>query len=125
MAESTLVGFDVAAGHKVLNALEQAGIRVVVALWAKTSDYDEPRFFIASPEFHSDSKLRAHGRVSSAVQPEFTWSAPNIVILRTSDPFVESLRNMFGHASSVDGMRLGGQLIGNRYVEDAYVYVIR
>jgi hypothetical protein len=125
LAFSTLVGFDVVAGHKVLHALDQAGIRIVVALWAKTSEYDEPRFFIASPDFHSDSKLSAHARVSNAVQPEFTWSAPNIVILRMNDPFIQSLRQMFGETTSVDGMRLGGQSIGNRYVEDAYVYLIR
>jgi hypothetical protein len=125
MAFSTLVGFDVAAGQKVLDALDHAGIHVVVALWAKTSDYDEPRFFIASPDFESDSKLKAHARVSNAVQPKFDWPAPNIVILRMADPLVQSLRQMFRSASSVDGMRLGGQSIGNRYVEDAYVYLVR
>ncbi len=125
MADSTLVGFDVAAGDKVLKALDQAGIDLAVALWAKTSDYDEPRLFIASPAFDSDSKLEAHSRVANAVQPQFTWSAPNIVILRMRDRFVMSLRNIFGGTLSVNGMRLGGQSIGDRYVEDAYVYLIR
>jgi len=125
MAETTLVGFDVSAGQKVLDALEEDGVRVAVAFWAKTSDYDEPRLFIASPDFDSASRLDAHTRVALAVQPKFIWSAPNVVILRMSDGTIETLQRLFGNARSVHGMRLGGQTIGRRYVEDAYVYVIR
>ncbi len=125
MAGTTLVSFDVPAGEKALKALEEHGTAVAVALWAKTTDYDEPRLFIASPDLDSVSRFEARTRVSEAVQPAFTRFAPNIIILRMSDRFVVALRNMFAHTSSVDGMRLGGQLIGDRYVEDAYVYLIR
>jgi hypothetical protein len=41
-----------------------------------------------------------------------------------TDPFVRQLRRRFGKAKSVEGMRLGGQLFGDRYIEDAYVYRI-
>ena len=41
-----------------------------------------------------------------------------------ADPFVRELRRLFGKARSVEGMRLGGQMIGDRFVEDAYVYRI-
>ncbi len=125
MAGTTLVGFDVAAGQKVLDALNEDGVKIAVALWAKTSEYDEPRLFIASPDFDLGSKLDAHTRAALAVQPKFLWSAPNIVILRMSDRFVSALRSIFAQTSSVDGMRLGGQYIGDRYVEDAYVYLIQ
>jgi hypothetical protein len=47
---------------------------------------------------------------------------PPVVILRASDPFIRDLRKTFGKPKSVEGMRLGGQLIGDRFVEDAYTY---
>ena len=125
MANAVLVGPEVADGEKALTALAGAGIVPTVALWAKTSEYDLPRLFVASPEFEGISNLEAHGIIADAVQPVFTWSAPNFVVLRMKDKFISALRAAFGQAGSVYGMRLGGQLFGDRYIEDAYVYQIR
>jgi hypothetical protein len=47
------------------------------------------------------------------------------MILPTKDPFVRELRKIFGKAKNVEGMRLGGQTIGNRFVDAAYVYRIQ
>lgn len=45
--------------------------------------------------------------------------------LQVTDPFIKELRRMFSKAKNVEGMRLGLQLIGGRFVEDAYVCQIR
>jgi hypothetical protein len=50
---------------------------------------------------------------------------PALLILGMSDPFIQALRRIFSKTASVQGMRLGGQLIGDRFVEDAIVYRIR
>ena len=50
--------------------------------------------------------------------------APVILILKMTDPFIRELRRIFGKSKSVEGMRLGGQLIGNRSIRDAWVYRI-
>ncbi|MGA8109919.1 MAG: hypothetical protein WB974_10810, partial [Acidobacteriaceae bacterium] len=52
------------------------------------------------------------------------WETPTIFIMKTTDPFVRSLRKVFGKAKSVTGMRLGGQSWGGRFVEDGYAYKI-
>jgi hypothetical protein len=39
-------------------------------------------------------------------------------------PFIETLRQIFGTAADTYGMRLGGQTIGDQYLEDAFVYRI-
>jgi hypothetical protein len=49
---------------------------------------------------------------------------PPILILSMNDSFIRTLRQMFGQTKPVDGMRLGGQMIGDRFPEDAYVYRI-
>jgi hypothetical protein len=50
--------------------------------------------------------------------------AATVGIFRTYDPFIRSLRKTFAKAKSVEGMRLGGQTFGDRFVEDAYAYRI-
>jgi hypothetical protein len=49
---------------------------------------------------------------------------PVVMILPMKDPFIKVLRRIFGKTKSVDGMRLGGQMIGDRFVEDGYLYRI-
>jgi hypothetical protein len=44
--------------------------------------------------------------------------------MKLDDPFIQELRGIFGKAASVEGMHLGGQIIGNRFVEDSYAYKI-
>lgn len=46
------------------------------------------------------------------------------MILPMADPFIKELRRLFGKTRSVEGMRLGGQMIADRFVQDAYVYRI-
>jgi hypothetical protein len=41
------------------------------------------------------------------------------------DPFIRELRRIFGKTKSVEGMRLGGQLFGDRFIEDGIAYRIR
>ena len=49
---------------------------------------------------------------------------PPVMILPMSDPFIKELRRIFGKAKIVEGMRPGGQMIGDRFVQDAYTYRI-
>ena len=49
---------------------------------------------------------------------------PAVLILPTADPFIRELRRVFGKSKSVEGMRLGGQAIGGRFVEDANFFKI-
>jgi hypothetical protein len=48
--------------------------------------------------------------------------APGALATRLHDLF--GGLGMFGKANSVEGMRLGGQMIGDRFLEDAYLYRI-
>lgn len=125
MDKATLVGLDIEVGSQVVSALENAGIAVKVALWMTTPEYEEGRLVIASPALDQAHPLRAYERVAEILQGAFTYSLPPILILRMKDPFIQSLRRLFGKAKSVQGMRLGGQTIGSRFISDAFVYRIQ
>jgi hypothetical protein len=123
--QATLVNLDVNAGLKVLDALDDAQIKVAVALWMVSSDYDDWRLVISSPSLDQTHPLKAYERVAEALHGRFVSMRPPILILPTKDSFVRELRRIFGKAEDVTGMRLGGQTIGNRFISDAYVYRVK
>jgi hypothetical protein len=126
MDKTALVGFEVENGAKILQILDDAGLQTKVALWAFLGEYDEWRLVLSSRKFDDGSLRDAYGLLHQALDAvgfplELT---PTVVILRTSDPFIKALRKIFGKTKSVEGMRLGGQTLGNRFLDDAYVYSI-
>jgi|SRR5271168_2959868 len=125
MDQATLVSLDVNAGLKVLDALDTAQIKVAVALWMVSSDYDDWRLVLSSPSLDQTHPLRAYEKVAEALHDRFVYMRPPILILPTKDPFIRELRRLFGKAKDVTGMRLGGQMIGNKFISDAYAYRVK
>jgi hypothetical protein len=123
--QATLVNLDVNAGLKVLDALDAVQIKVAVALWVVTPDYDDWRLVLSSPSLDQTHPLKAYEKVAEALHDHIVSRRPPILILPTKDPFVRELRRIFGKTEDVTGMRLGGQTIGNRFISDAYVYRIK
>jgi len=62
--------------------------------------------------------------VVGILREKFVRALPRFSILRLDDPLIQDLRRRFGKPQGVRGMRLGGQIIGNRYIEEGYVYKI-
>ncbi len=87
-------------GAKILRILDGDALKISVALWVYLPEYEDWRLVLSSRKLG-------------------LWSPP-VMILGMSDPFIRNLRRIFGKAKSVDGMRLGGQTIGDRFVDDAY-----
>lgn len=124
MDKAALVSLDIEAGSRVVSVLENAGLPIKVALWMATPEYEEGRLVLASPRLDQTAPLHAYEQVAETLQGEFSYSPPAILILRMKDPFIQQLRQLFGKTRSVDGMRLGGQMIGNRFISEGYVYKI-
>jgi len=123
--KATLVGLDVETGARIVSVLEDAGIAVKVALWMVTSEYEAGRLVLASSSLDQVHPLRAYETVFEILHGKFVHETPLLLVLRMRDPFIQSLRQLFSKSESVEGMRLGGQMIGNRFIEDGYVYRIR
>jgi hypothetical protein len=69
----------------------------------------------------------AYGLVHDALSADGIGvrQTPTLMILRMSDPFIRDLRRMYSKSKDVEGMRIGLQLFGDRFVEDGLVYRIR
>jgi hypothetical protein len=124
MGQALLVNVDLDAGAEILRIMDRAGVRVSVAAWIVLDEYGDWRLLLSSRQLDAAGPGKASGLVFDAlVAADFpVEKTPTILILPTTDPTVRTLRRIFSKARTVEGMRLGGQMIGKRWVEDGYVY---
>ena len=124
MDKTALVTTDLAVGARILEILDRSGLKISLAMWLWTSEYEDWRFALASRLLDGAEPAKAYGLVHDALdQAGFLLEhTPPLLIFRMSDPFVRALRRMLGKAKNVEGMRLGGQMIGDRFIDDAIVY---
>lgn len=124
MDKAVLVSIDVENGAEILASLDAAQLKVSVALWLLLPEYEDYRFFLAARAFDKVPLREAFGMVHDALDAAGFGieRTPPLLILPMTDPFVRALLRTFGKAKNVQGMRLGKQTIGDRWVEDAYVY---
>jgi hypothetical protein len=125
MDQATLVGPDIDTGRNALEILDAAKIKPVVALLAVLPEYGDWRLVLSAPSLDQKHLLRAHEKVAEALHGQFPYRLPVVMILPTKDPFIREMRRLFGKAKDVTGMRLGGQKIGNRFIDAAYVYRVQ
>lgn len=125
MGHTALVSLDIAAGKQLIAALDKAGITVSVGLWAVFPEFGEGRVVLASPELDALGKREAYVRVAEIFNADPPQMLPSLTILRMDDPLIRALREKSGAARPASGLRLGGQSIGGRFIDDAYVYKIQ
>jgi hypothetical protein len=125
--KAALVTIDLAKGTEWLKALDDSDLGISVALWVYLPEYEDWRFALSSRRLDAVQPSKAYGLVHDAFERAGIplRKRPSLLILPMKDPFIRDLRRVFGKAKSVEGMRLGGQMIGDRFLEDALVYRIR
>jgi hypothetical protein len=121
-----VMSLDIDKGAAILEALDRAKVKVNVALWAFLSEYEDWRLVVSSRQFDASDLRSGYGLLhdSLAAAGFGVRTTPTIMILRAQDPFIRGLRRSYGKTKNVEGMRIGGQLFGDRFIEDAYVYRI-
>lgn len=121
-----MVSLDIDRGSALLDALDRAKLKAGVALWAHLAEFDDWRLVVSARRLDSLELRDAYRLLNDSLPAaEFTpKTTPPIMILPMTDPFTRELRRLFGKTNSVEGTRLGGQMFGDRFVHDAYVYRI-
>src|ERR1700730_7488633 len=127
VGKAPLVTIDLAKGTEWLKGLDDSGLGVLVALWVYLSEYEDWRFVLASRHLDALKGTKAYGAVHDAFERAgFSLEeTPSLLILPMKDPFIRELRRTYGKARIVERRRLGGQLFGDRFIEDGIAYRIR
>ena len=127
MDKTALVSFDIDNGHRVIDAMEKAGIDPEVAFWAVLPQYEDWRLVVASSRLSQYSCVGGYAHINEAMREANIplLSAPLIFLREMGDPFIIELRRRYASAGDTYGIRLGGQRFGDQYIEDAFVYRIR
>ena len=128
MVKTILVGPDVALGDELLASLDAAKFPITVAMWLLQKERSEEwKLVLATPLYDRLGARGAYLRLREALSEEHPVSLGDYPIRLESNkrPMIKELRKMFGHSSSVRGMRLGLHSIGGTWIDDAYVYRIK
>ena len=127
MGTPTLVTFDIENGEKVVEALDKAGKAPNVAIWAKLPDYEDWRLVIASDRLDQSSEFTGYSEINEAIRKAGIpfHRKPTIYLRPMDNPMIQALRSAYASMSDNYGMRLGSQIFGDKYLEDAVVYRIR
>lgn len=126
MGKTSLVSFETEAGSRILQILDDAGLKVKVALWATLPEYEDWRLILSSRKFDAVGTLEAYGLLNAALDAAGfpVELKPTTMILRTTDPMIRDFRKDYAKSNVSPGTHVGGQMLGDRFVEDAYAYRI-
>ena len=125
MDQATLVGPDLSVGREIVSILDAAQLKQITALFVLFPEYSDWRLVLSSPSLDQNHSLKAGLKVHEILHGKFAYPLPPLMVLPRKDPFIAGLRKLFGKAKDVTGMRLGGHTIGNRFIDDAYVYRVQ
>lgn len=128
MVETALVEKDLEEGRRLIDALKEskpgwASFRVRAAFWQYRNDWDEWRLVIATPLLEEKGRLATYAhlrRVLGSIKAELP--PQKISIVSPHDPLVTAFRGALRVAPNPKGVRFTKSMVGDTYVEDAYLY---
>jgi hypothetical protein len=126
MGKTTLVEVDLKIAERIVSALESHGVPVAAALWVNFQEYENWRLVIAAKKLDKLDPSDAYLTVNRITKDAgiTVWESPTIHLMKTTDPFIRAIRKVYGKAPEVVGMRLGGRMWADRYIEDGFAYKV-
>lgn len=126
MDKTALVGMDMEGGERLLNALDEAGINVHVALWIYLPEPDEWRFMIALPLVDQEGPKKAYTLVRlelAKLDPVPEISLRNISAVGMGHHIIQALQaEAREYPDMMDGKWFARTVISGVFIEAAYIY---
>lgn len=126
MYQTALLSVDLERGEEVLKILDDAGLHLDVALWVSTSHHEDWRMAVSAKSF-SDLGVDEGRRLlnETLITAGFPLQKkPEMMVFGWKDPFIRDLRRHYAKMKDVEGLRPGGLVFGDRFVQDGYIYRI-
>ena len=125
MVTATLVESKIKVGEKLIRNLHEAGFPVQAALWLYLSEPDVWRLVIGTPLVKSVGPKATYTRIDDIVRESLDdddLSLREISVVEPKDSLIAALRRTISTGSGVSGIRMSRNVIGNIFIEDAYIY---
>jgi len=95
----------------------------------RVPEFSDWWLWIASPVYDSEGIFEALRRIQVVLRkasPRMPIELDQITVVSPKDPVIRHLRRRFGKADCfVEGTRIGGQMIGDRFVDEAFRYRVK
>jgi hypothetical protein len=125
MDQTILVSLEIERGDELLQALDRAGVKISVAMWAVLDEYGDWRLFLAGKQLDAPKPRGGYPLLRHALDSmSFPYPDLDYSILPMSHPIIKELRKRYAKTADVYGMRPGGQFFGDHYIRDGFVYRI-
>jgi hypothetical protein len=126
MVKEALVGLDVESGNRVLDLLDAAKFPVPVALWIRRGDEGRWGLLLASPLYDKLGPGAAYRKlVDTLWTSDQDWVHSPIHLESTRNPLIRELRQIFKRFPDSAAKRIGGRMIGDVWVDEAYIYRVQ
>lgn len=119
----TLLDFQVEAGRRLIELLDQKGFPVTSAFWLYRSEPESWRMILASPVVDELGSRAAYGKINEAMEGfEGLSTLYEVSLVSPKDELVSLLRKAIGTGQGVQTIRFSHNVIDGRYIEDAVIY---
>lgn len=126
MDTTALVEDEIAAGERLIDALDAAGFDVRAAFWMRLPESGDWRLFVASPTVERHGHLAAYQELVRIARESRipTGVLHRVSLVFTSDPTVTLLRSAVSTGPGISRIIFRGNAINGVYIEDALLYRI-
>jgi len=126
MAPQFLVKEDIERGRRLLQALDERGVRVQAAFWAYKPESNRYQLVFGSEDVESQGMRPLYGKIQEALEtipPEERVRSSEIAVTSMSRGLVRHLRtHVKTPADAIEAHRFTDEVIDRELVEDALVY---
>ncbi|WP_439629868.1 hypothetical protein [Gemmata sp.] len=125
MDQTPLVDRDIGAGRRLIEALDRAGVPLTAALWKYIPEERDWRLVLASSWVRERGPRKAYEAVQELLRTDgIDLALHRVSVVESDDHLVTELRIFAGTdgAPFVGGTFLHGAMVGDAFVDAAYVY---
>lgn len=114
------------AGADLTSLLAQARFPITASFWWRDPELERWNLIIASSSVALEGPRKVYGRLRAILSKQAgALDLSSITVVPPSNPLVSSFRAAEHSGWNLDNVRLSSSIVGDLFVHDAYVYMIK
>ena len=125
MVGKILVDREISAGKRLVEELDRARFPLDAAVWFYLPDEQRYRLLLATKIVDRDGPLAAYDRIEEALQKlptEQRLDLVDISAVSPSDTHIDTMKKMVRTPAGTSSIRFTNVMLGDLYIDDAFVY---